>query len=168
MATAHRTILQGLLSFAAALCVATPAAAAINAVGNFPAVADANLELPTAPATPAQPIGWHEQPMLEQPMPGQATGIAAPTALIAGHASHIAHQREDRDLSPNNPAIQRYNLTDEEPLVNAHWWQALPGIGVALFLGLALYMRRPIQRKRKYRSTPHEPSGAYSRRGNRR
>jgi len=167
MATAHHTILQGMLSLAAALWVALPAAAAVNPSDSFPAVIDDNLQQPVAPIAPVQPISWLEQPMHSPGAVdiGLAAGVATPAALVAGHTTHIARQREDLNLSANESAAQRYNLVDEEPLVNEHWWQALPGIGVALFLGLALYMRRPIQRKRKYRSTPHEPFGTYSRRG---
>lgn len=167
MATAHHTILQGLLSIAAAWWVAPPATAAINPSDSLAAVMDESLQHTAAPVTPAQPIGWLEQPMHD---PGAvetslAAGIATPAALVAGHASHIARQREDLNLSASESAVQRHHLVDQEPLISEHWWQALPGIGVALFLGLALYMRRPIQRKRKYRSTPHEPNGVYRRRG---
>lgn len=166
MATVHHTILQGLLSLSLALSVALPAAASLNPSDSFPTTTDDTLQQDAAPATSAQSISWLEQPMHS---PGAvdtslAVGLATPTALVASHATHIARQREDLDLTANDSAALRYNLVDQEPLISEHWWQALPGVVVALFLGLALYMRRPIQRKRKYRSTPHEPSGIYSRR----
>jgi hypothetical protein len=175
MATAHHTIFQGMLPMPAALLVALlvalsvaqPAAASFNPSDSASAVIDDTLRQAATHDTPQHAISWLEQPMHS---PGaidtsQAIGLATPAALVAGHATHIARLREDLDLSANDSAARRYNLLDEEPLISEHWWQALPGVVVALFLGLALYMRRPIQRKRKYRSTPHQPSGIYSRRG---
>lgn len=168
MATAHRNIWPGLLSVAA-LVVALPAAATINQPDGFPAASQDKLQLPAAPIDSAPPLSWLEQPMQSMGAADTslAIGIVTPATLLTSHATHIARQREDMDLNANDSAVRRYNLVDDEPLISEHWWQALPGIVVTLFLGVALYMRHPIQRKRKYRSTPHDPTGPYKRKDRR-
>lgn len=163
MTIAHRTILSGMLQLAMLTCAAAPSIAAVNPADALPATME-NSAPPAGPA--AQKIDWHEQPLHTRAADGGdtlAATVATPAVLAATHTAQIARQREDMDLTSNESAIQRYNLQDEEPLLNEHWWQALPGIGVALFFGLVLYMRHPIQRKRKYRRTPHEPDGRYRR-----
>lgn len=169
MTTAYRHIWPGLLPIATALVVALPATATINQSDGFPAASHDKLQQHTAPIETTPPLNWLEQPMQSMTTTdtGLAIGMITPAALLASHVNHIARQREDLDLSANESAARRYNLVDEEPLVSEHWWQALPGIVVALLLGLALYMRHPIQRKRKYRRTPHEPTGPYKRKDRR-
>jgi hypothetical protein len=162
MVTVYRTIRRALLQGAILLGTACAASAATQP----PEVLDQLAEAPAEPANITPSIAWLEQPIqMQREDGGDALGnVAAPAALLASHLKHIAREREDMDLSAYESAAQRYNLVDDEPIVSEHWWQALPGIAVALFLGLMLYMRHPIQRKRKYRSTPHQPSGGYSRR----
>lgn len=164
MANAYRTIRQGLLQAAVMLCTVSPAIASINSAEPAPA----SVQIPDVAQEPPKPnIGWLEQPVQsvqDAVTDGASASLATPPALVANHATHIGRQREDMDLTANDSAIARYNLKDDEPIFSEHWWQALPGIAVAVFLGLAMYMRHPIQRKRKYRSTPHEPYGGYKRR----
>ncbi|MBY0241343.1 MAG: hypothetical protein K2X55_18710 [Burkholderiaceae bacterium] len=169
MTSAYHNIGRGLLPMATALVVALPAAATINQSDGFPAASHDKLQQYTAPIETTPPLNWLEQPMQSMTTAdtGLAIGMITPATLLVGHTTHIGRQREDLDLSANDSAARRYNLVDEEPLVSEQWWQALPGIVVALFLGLALYMRHPIQRKRKYRSTPHEPTGPYKRKDRR-
>lgn len=163
MVIAHRTILSGLLKLAMLACVAAPSSAAVNPSDNLPGASE-NSVPPAVPS--AQKIDWHEQPLHVRPADGSdavSAAAATPAVLAATHTAQIARQREDMNLTSNESALQRYNLQDDEPLVSEHWWQALPGIGVALFFGIVLYMRHPIQRKRKYRRTPHEPYDRYRR-----
>ncbi|MRV76178.1 hypothetical protein GJ700_31165 [Duganella sp. FT92W] len=164
MDTANRTIRMGLLPAVILLCAASPASAGLNVTEAFAPVA---LESVLPAEQPKTNLSWLEQPVQgeqDASLAMPAVNLAAPASLVASHGAHIGRQREDMDLTANDSAILRYNLQNDEPIFSEHWWQALPGVGVALFLGLAMYMRHPIQRKRKYRSTPHEPYGGYSRR----
>lgn len=163
MGTLYRAIQLGLLQAAVLLCTAGPAGAtATLSEENAPPA----IERAVADDTAKPAISWLDQtthPQLPGSVDTLASGLATPAPLVASHTSHIGRQREDMDLSANDSAIQRYNLKDDEPLLNEQWWQALPGIAFAVIVALVMYMRHPIQRKRKYRRSPHEPYGPYTR-----
>ncbi|GAB2841954.1 hypothetical protein GCM10027277_06230 [Pseudoduganella ginsengisoli] len=164
MAIANRTVWPLLLQTAMSLCAA--AGSAFAEVKNTETLAA--LTEDTAPAHAGQPVplNWLEQPLHAQANPGlesQPVDLPA-TEITASQIKHIGRQREDLDLSANDSAAQRWNLTNDEPLFGEHWWQPVTGIAAALLVAVLMYMRHPIQRKRKYRRTPHEPTGEYSRR----
>jgi hypothetical protein len=169
----HHQLAARLATGAALLALACPACAAISLAD----AASASTEADEAqPSRPAPAVEWLVRPDA-QPLRSDIVrdDHAFPpsfvqTMVLADLNQHLppgAGRREDLDLNANAPGFIRYGFTDEEPLLSEYWWQAIPGVMTTLIAGLMLYMRKPVQRKRKYRSTPHEPTGPYRRRGER-
>lgn len=157
---------------AALLALACPAGAAISPAD--PAMASVSAEAALQPLEkPAPSLEWLalSDAIALASVAGGDNDSVAPSLLqtwsIADPGQHLLHvpgHREDRNLDAGEPLLGSYNLADEEPLLSENWWQAVPGVMTALIAGVMLYMRKPVQRKRKYRSTPHEPTGPYKRR----
>lgn len=174
--TDRRQLAARLVAGMASLVLAYPACAAISVAGSASASAEAALDPMLKSALPVElpaysavnPADNSTAPPLEPFLREHVAAVQTTQTLsIADPRQHqlsAAGPKEDRDLSANESAAGRGGAADEEALLNENWWQAVPGIVTALVLGLILYMRKPVQRKRKYRTTPHEPTGPYKRR----